>query len=233
MTITQTITNFPAAPDSATDTPSVFNTKANAFVGHQSGVYVGEVNTWATQANAVRDDINSIVATLPAGVIDDTTPSSTNTYSSTKIDAEIAAGGSVPPTDPAWDGTTIADEAALRNYYGDQSITVAGGSFTAKSYPDGSVVGSTDNGDFAMSANGNLESRGTSASVMGPTPITFPIVFIDATYSIQGTRAGGGTISQFAAFGAREVSYVNAIMYNTDGTAVAIGASWEARGRWK
>ena len=87
--ITQIITQFPPAPDSATDTPQEFNTKANAFVNHQSDSYVGEVNTWATQANAVRDDVNNIVASIPDGLIDDTTPSLVNTYSSQKIEDDF------------------------------------------------------------------------------------------------------------------------------------------------
>ena len=50
--ITQVISTFPPAPDSQTDTPTEFNAKADAFVGHQSGTYVPEVNTWKDQANA-------------------------------------------------------------------------------------------------------------------------------------------------------------------------------------
>ena len=57
--ITQQITQFPEAPNSATDTPQEFNSKADAFVGHQAGTYVGEVNTWAGQANATKDEINT------------------------------------------------------------------------------------------------------------------------------------------------------------------------------
>jgi len=87
--INQIITQFPPAPNSATDTPQEFNVKANAFVDHQSGTYVGEVNNWATEANAVRDDINTIVATLPAGAIDDTVAGTTKTYSSQKIESII------------------------------------------------------------------------------------------------------------------------------------------------
>ncbi len=86
--ITQIITAFPDAPDSSTDTPSVFNTKANAFVDHQSGTYVGEVNTWATEANGlkvdmnqIKTDVDNIVATIPAGQINDSAISPTNVFS--------------------------------------------------------------------------------------------------------------------------------------------------------
>ena len=94
MEITQTITAFPEAPNSATDTPQVFNVKANNFVDHQANTYVSEVNTWATQANTVAQQVNddkviveNISASLPAGSIDDTAPSDTKTYSSNKIES--------------------------------------------------------------------------------------------------------------------------------------------------
>lgn len=52
MTITQTITALPSAPDPATDSPSVFSTKAAASVIAQRGLPT-ELNAFATQANAL------------------------------------------------------------------------------------------------------------------------------------------------------------------------------------
>ena len=229
MTITQTITNFPAAPDSATDTPSVFNTKANAFVGHQSGVYVGEVNTWAAECNAVRDDINNIVATLPAGVIDDTTPSLTNTYSSNKIEDDIKAPIA---SNSKWVGIVLADQQALRDFYGDQSITVAGANFSAKSYPDGSVVGSTDNGNFTMRANGSLDCTGISTGdAIAIVDVVFPIQniaipFVGIIVKSSVSRFSTVTSSITAdGFPFKVFSY--------DGTATASAISWNSVGRWK
>ena len=43
--IIQKITNFPTPPNSSSDTPTEFNTKADAFVNHQGGVFAPEVNT--------------------------------------------------------------------------------------------------------------------------------------------------------------------------------------------
>ena len=86
MAINQVISNFPPAPDSATDSPQDFNNKANAFVLHQSSTYVTEVNQWATEANQLKNDISSIVATIPDGAIQDGTISSTSAWSSQKID---------------------------------------------------------------------------------------------------------------------------------------------------
>jgi len=89
--ITQTITNFPTPPDSSNDTPTEFNTKADAFVNHQGNVYTTEVNTWATQANGLKDDMNviktdiaGIVATIPAGSINDGQISNKKVWSSAK-----------------------------------------------------------------------------------------------------------------------------------------------------
>ena len=59
MAITTVIQNFPPAPDSSTDTEAAFNAKADAFVGHQAGTYVAEVNAWATEANALVTGVNT------------------------------------------------------------------------------------------------------------------------------------------------------------------------------
>ena len=58
-TITQVITALPSAPDPATDTPATFSTKAAAFVLAQVAE-VTELNTWATQANALAAGLNAI-----------------------------------------------------------------------------------------------------------------------------------------------------------------------------
>jgi len=56
--ITTTITQFPTAPDSKTDSEAEFNAKADAFVAHQAGAYTPEVNAWATEANALVVGVN-------------------------------------------------------------------------------------------------------------------------------------------------------------------------------
>jgi hypothetical protein len=52
MTITQVITALPSPPNPLTDTPDTFSTKAAAMVLAQAAE-VTELNTWATQANAL------------------------------------------------------------------------------------------------------------------------------------------------------------------------------------
>jgi len=96
--IIQKITNFPTPPDSSNDTPTEFNTKADAFVNHQGNTYTTEVNTWATQANGLKDDMNAIkdhvdgaVAVLPSGTINDAIITTTNAWSATKIQNNLVA----------------------------------------------------------------------------------------------------------------------------------------------
>jgi len=96
-TITTKITTFPPAPDSGSDTPIEFNSKADAFVNHQSGVYVGEVNQWATEANTlkgeinqIKSDIEGIVASVPSGTINDNTTTTTNVWSASKVSSELS-----------------------------------------------------------------------------------------------------------------------------------------------
>ena len=66
MSITTVISQFPPAPDSGTDTPEEFNGKANAFVDHQSDVYVDEVNNWANEANNLAGKMNNAVESAEA-----------------------------------------------------------------------------------------------------------------------------------------------------------------------
>ena len=100
--ITQVISDFPAPPDSAVDTPSVFNIKANAFVAHQAGIYTGEVNTLSPQMNALASEVNDIVATLPEGAILDTSVALDTTFSSVKIENKVP-----PPDLPTEDGLAL------------------------------------------------------------------------------------------------------------------------------
>lgn len=73
MAIQQVISNFPPAPNSATDTPIDFNAKADAFVNHQSGVYTPEVNTWADQANTTASEVNTNATSAEASATEATT----------------------------------------------------------------------------------------------------------------------------------------------------------------
>ena len=55
--IDETITDFPHAPNSATDNETQFNLKSDAWVGHM-GVFTPEANQWATEANALSLELN-------------------------------------------------------------------------------------------------------------------------------------------------------------------------------
>lgn len=68
MSITQTITALPAAPNPASDTPAQFSTKAAAFVLAQTGLPT-EINLWAAQANTLAATVNADAATASAAEV--------------------------------------------------------------------------------------------------------------------------------------------------------------------
>ena len=117
MAITKIIRPLPDAPDSVNDSAPVFNTKANAYVDAQKNQFQPDVNAWGIEANAlevvmngIKTDIDNIVATIPAGTIDDATATLTNVWSAKKVkdDLSIVNGGN---TNGKWtkfpDGTLI------------------------------------------------------------------------------------------------------------------------------
>jgi len=93
--ITTTITQFPTAPNSTSDTDAEFNSKADAFVAHQATSYTPEVNAWATEANALATEINNIVGTIPTGTINDNTVATDKVWSSKKVEGELGKKASV------------------------------------------------------------------------------------------------------------------------------------------
>lgn len=95
--ITQKITTLPPAPDSVVDTPSEFSQKAVASVLAQRGL-PGELNNFATQANALAVDFN-----VKATRADAAAQAATGA-----MQAAVAAAGA-----PAWvSGTTYQKNAA-------------------------------------------------------------------------------------------------------------------------
>lgn len=99
MTITQVITALPTAPDPATMTRDQFSTAAAAFVLAQKAE-VTELNTWATQANAVAVAMNLNSTT--------DTSSTSNTIGTGSKTFTVTAGKSFQPG--MW--LVVADTAA-------------------------------------------------------------------------------------------------------------------------
>lgn len=81
--ITQVITTLPTAPDPATMTRDEFSTAAAASVLAQKAM-VPEINTWATQANALTTALNAIAAGTAIGI--------PYTFSTTTTDSDPGAG---------------------------------------------------------------------------------------------------------------------------------------------
>ncbi len=93
--------------------------------------------------------------------------------------AIVGKADKILASDAAWDGTDLIDEQALRDFYGDQSIAVGVGitALSMKTYPDGSVVGSSSLGRFEMRANGALNITHTfSTSDSDFADCVYPIV---------------------------------------------------------
>jgi len=236
--ITQVIALLPPAPNSLTDTPSVFNTKANEWVSKLETPYTPSLNTLSTQMNVLAEEINQTVATLPSGVINDTTPSDTNTYSSNKIDTLT---GNNPSS--GWDGNSLTEQQ-LTDFYGVGSVTIVGAFASAKSYPDGSIVGSTDNGHFELRANGSLyvhkidSSVGITTSTASgqifsstDTTFNFPIHFVSAPKVNPVPRNISGRVWATT----REAPTTTSIRLRILGSANTDSGyhSYEATGRWK
>jgi len=143
------------------------------------------------------------------------------------------------PTDGKWAGTAIADEQALRDFYGNQTITVQGANFSAKSFPDGSVVGSTDNGSFEMSANGGLEMRTYAVGLSGTSAWGFPIKAVGVTSTsdtlFTGNVLRSSTLSPwFVSFRSPLNTQIVFNVYDNTGTVVDSAACRLGYfGRWK
>ena len=195
--INQTITQFPTAPNSATDSAPVFNTKANAFVGHQAGVYVGEVNTWATEANALRDDVNNIVATIPVGTINDSVTDADKVWSSTKVSTKL---------NTKWDDTNNKSIGVNQTWEDLISHRAIGTTYTNDTGKPIQIVvrvkvgGAGSKADFSIVINGtiyipsNISVASTSASVGATVNIIIPD---GDTYKCESYGSSGSTLSEW------------------------------------
>ncbi len=142
------------------------------------------------------------------------------------------------PTHSGWDGTALVSQQALRDFYDDQTITVQGGNFSAKSYPDGSVTGSTDNGYFEMSANGILEcekqvSIVPVANTISSVTYEFPIVFTSTTYRVSQsvhTAVPESSVKMFS-FAEPTTTQCEVYVYRVNTYSTSIHTS--TKGRWK
>jgi len=88
MAITKIIRPLPDAPDSVNDSAQDFNTKANAYVDAQKNKFQPDVNAWAVEANQlkvdmnkIKTDVDGIVATIPAGTLNDAIATGSNAWS--------------------------------------------------------------------------------------------------------------------------------------------------------
>ncbi len=93
------------------------------------------------------------------------------------------------PLSSAWDGLVLTTETSPTL----ASLNIIGTNPEAKLYPDGSIVGSSDNGEFTMWANGKLECTGASTYTTATTTADFVVVFpisMPETYHTSQTMRG-------------------------------------------
>jgi len=143
--------------------------------------------------------------------------------------------------DNGWDGVSLTEQEVI-DFYGVGSLTLQGTFVSAKSYPDGSIVGSNSNGNFTMSANGTLEvdkdvfyTYGIQNTDLHQGSFNYPIVFNGAvtitTADIRGDN--GQTYSArlyiYAALSPSSFSF-NFWKEQADGS---FSYSYVAKGRWK
>lgn len=170
MAVTQTISNFPDAPNSSTDTPQEFNTKADAFVNHQSGIYTPEVNTWADQVNTTATEVNT----------DATTATDMASEATTQADrAEANAGTTFPnPVFPTAEGYVLTAREAEGNVWEEAQGGTGSGlpdenGQSFKTITNNGVTGNSFWSPFVTSPNVVSEdftlASGASASIVSPT----------------------------------------------------------------
>ena len=107
-----------------------------------------------------------------------------------KVQAELAGitqtTSEVNTAGQNWAGVAYTDSDAV------------GSNPTAKIYPDGTVVGSTDNGYYTKYPNGDLECRLTAALMTAAGLYrsyiwTLPVSFVDTEYSLTSYYMEGST----------------------------------------
>lgn len=151
-----------------------------------------------------------------------------NVPKTAEVIAYEAINGYIPE-----EGSTYTDEDAI------------GANATAVIYPDGTIVGSTDNGEYTKYPNGNLVCSAIGTTLIttsvatgsvyrsSSTPLfTFPVAFIDTTISV--TQIADNSAGYFWA-GKKSVLSVAAVSFFYMGaTSSTSGYSgYSAIGRWK
>lgn len=148
----------------------------------------------------------------------------------TEIDLTITTE-QLKPLTMSWDGIPYVDPDAI------------GANATAKIYPDGSILGSTDNGSYTKWPNGALEcsfleatgsntaTTPNGSSFFGfPTIPPYPIVFVALPYLIVDTISLSSV--SWGTSNAGTVSQSVCVVVGSNAAAVS-RAGYVAKGRWK
>ena len=105
--------------------------------------------------------------------------------------SEIKKGGASELVEASSEVVTAGQDWAGVTYIDPDAI---GANPTAKIYPDGSIVGSTDNGSYTKYPNGDLQIH--RRITLSATIMYFPMSFIDLAYSTTAISIRGGSVAQ-------------------------------------
>jgi len=114
------------------------------------------------------------------------------------------------------------------------AVGIVGANPVATLWANGDITGSSDNGSFTKSANGNLECVRNSLASSGAGDVrwTFPIVFNSPPFTV-GVPRGTGTSALSMQYKPALVGYVDFSLYNSNSVAQTAGAQHIAKGRFK
>jgi len=143
------------------------------------------------------------------------------------------------PLSSAWDGIALTTSTVPSL----SDVGIIGDNSSAKIYPDGTIIGKSDNGNFIKYPNGVLECFGITVQlttsilygsvVASPELIVYmPILFIDANLISSSQR-----VSQVNYYGYSNIEPVGtdriSVRTYSGGSTGQGKVSWSVKGRWK
>ena len=136
------------------------------------------------------------------------------------------------PLSTAWNGTLLTTTTTPTL----ASVGIIGLNPIAYVYPDGTIVGESDNGSFTKRANGELECRGVfTTNGIGSETITFPMVNISSpSFASSSIRTSGSELHSC------NVDIINiddviirGLLVTTSVSYAVMDVSWVTKGTWK
>ncbi len=156
----------------------------------------------------------------------------TNVVEATSVTSKVDITSIVAVEGQSWAGISYTDPDAI------------GANPAAKIYPDGTIVGSTDNGSYTKYPNGDLVCRSESLTLVTASVsvsplffndgaiVTFPVAFISKPLVVSDVNGASGLIWSAHAEADTTATTTQLRVFSTAGTATGY-PMYEATGRWK